>query len=67
VARIFKFVDTLGYELHTVNDPEEMLPIRVNEQEISIGNSRMLVESVTVSSTSESASSVCLVHVQELT
>ena len=59
-------MDTLGQELHIVNDPEEMLPIPVNEQEISIGNSRMLVESVTVGPTRESAYSVCLVRVHEL-
>jgi hypothetical protein len=66
VARIFKFVGMLGNELHTVNDPEEMLPIPTNEQEICIGNSRMLVESVTVSYISESVSSICLVRVHEL-
>ena len=47
MARRFRFVDMLGHELHIVNDPEEMLPIPRTEQEISIGNSRMLVESVT--------------------
>jgi hypothetical protein len=37
VARIFKFLDILGSELHTINDPEEKLPIPAIRQVISIG------------------------------
>jgi len=48
VARVFKFVDLLGRELHTITDPEDKLPIPVNTQEISIGPVTMRVESVTI-------------------
>ena len=27
MARVFKFIDILGCELHTINDPEDELPI----------------------------------------
>jgi len=50
VARVFKFIDILGCELHTINDPEDKLPIPAIRQVISIGPSRMRVESVTLSS-----------------
>jgi hypothetical protein len=46
VARIFKFIDISGYEMHTIDDPEDKLPIPMKKQEISIGSSTMLVESV---------------------
>lgn len=46
MARVFKFVDILGCELHTINDPEDKLPIPEIRQFISIGSSRMRVESV---------------------
>ena len=46
LARVFKFVDIFGYELHTIDDPQDKLPIPSNSQEISIGTSRMQVESV---------------------
>jgi len=53
VARVFKFVDVLGCELHTIADPEDMLPIPANAQEVSIGPMTMRVESVrTVGSSS---------------
>ena len=52
MARVFKFLDMSGYVLHTLDDPEEQLPIPVHRQEITIGSDRMWVESVTVSSTS---------------
>ena len=48
MARIFRFVDILGCELHTVNDPEDKLPIPQIRQVVSIGLSRMRVESVTL-------------------
>jgi len=50
VARIFKFLDILGCELHIINDPEEKLPIPAVRQVISIGNGRMRVVSVAVTS-----------------
>ena len=50
MARVFEFVDILGCQLHTINDPEEQLPIPVSLQIITIGPSRMQVESVTLSS-----------------
>jgi len=46
MARVFKFVDLLGHELHTITDPEDKLPIPANAQEISIGPVTMRVESV---------------------
>ena len=46
VARVFRFVDILGCELHTITDPEDQLPIPANTQEISIGPITMQVESV---------------------
>ena len=46
MARVFKFVDLLGCELHAITDPEDMLPIPANAQEISIGPITMRVESV---------------------
>ena len=52
MARVFKFVDMSGCVLHTINDPQDELPIRTYGQEISIGPSRMWVESVMLSSTS---------------
>jgi len=50
VARIFRFIDILGCDLHTINDPEDQLPIPAITQVVSIGDSRMRVESVTLSS-----------------
>ena len=38
--------DIFGYELHTINDRQDKLPIPLSRQEISIGTSRMQVESV---------------------
>jgi len=46
VPRVFRFVDVLGCELHTIDDPEDKLPIPDITQVISIGFSRMRVESV---------------------
>src|SRR6516225_6907922 len=40
-----------GCVLHTIDDPEDQLPIPVYRQEITIGSERMWVESVMVSST----------------
>jgi len=54
VARVFKFVDIWEYELRTISDPEGNLPIPTNKQTISMGRSRMFVESVTVISISTS-------------
>ena len=48
MAHIFQFVDVIGCELHTINDPEDQLPIPVIWQVITIGASRMRVESVTL-------------------
>jgi hypothetical protein len=45
VARVLKFVDIWGFELHKINDPEDKLPIPEIRQVISIGSSRMRVES----------------------
>ena len=53
MARIFKFLDMSGCVLHTIDDPEDQLPIPVYRQEITIGSERMWVESVMVSSTNQ--------------
>jgi hypothetical protein len=47
VARSLKFLDSLGQELHHIDDPEERLPIPASGQVIVIGSSTMWVESVT--------------------
>jgi len=52
VARIFEFVDMSGCVLHTINDPEDPLPIPAFGQEVTIGSGGMWVESVRLSSTS---------------
>jgi hypothetical protein len=62
VARIFRFVDSLGCELHTINDPEDKLPVPEITQVISIGRNRMLVEAVTLHAASSTPRvySVCV-------
>jgi len=55
VAQLFRFVDKSGCELHTINDPENRLPVPAITQLISIGHSRMQVESVTLKRTSSTA------------
>jgi hypothetical protein len=52
VARVFRFVDRLGTELHIINDPLDKLPIPQIKQLISIGQSQMLVESVALAQSS---------------
>ena len=47
VARVFTFVDTKGVEIHCISDPDDKLPIPAPTQVISIGTSKMCVESVT--------------------
>jgi len=64
MARIFRFVDILGSELHRINDPENKLPIPEIRQVISIGQSRMRVESVTLERNASSASNVYYVRVR---
>ena len=63
VARVFTFVDTTGVELHRINDPEDKLPIPEITQLVSIGTSRMRVESVTLQWTLSSSPSVYSVRV----
>jgi hypothetical protein len=50
VARVFKFVDLTGCVLHTIDDPEDQLPIPAYGQEVSIGPATMWVVSVVLSS-----------------
>jgi len=52
VAGVFKFVDLTGCVLHTIDDPEDQLPIPAYGQEVSIGPIEMLVVSVMLSSIS---------------
>ena len=63
MARVFKFIDVSGCEIHTVQDPDDKLPIPTSKQVISIGSSRMQVESVTTLGDSE-AFSVYFVRVR---
>ena len=63
MARVFKFIDVSGCEIHTVEDPDDKLPIPTSKQVISIGSSRMQVESVTTLGNSE-AFSVYFVQVR---
>ena len=46
MPRVFKFLDIMGSELHTIDDPEEKLPVPQTGQVISIELSTMLVQSV---------------------
>ena len=45
LARVFKFVDIFGYALHTIDDPQDKLPIPLKQfqQNFHIGTSRMQV------------------------
>jgi hypothetical protein len=54
VARVFTFVDSEGTEIHCISDPEDKLPIPEPAQIVSIGPSRMCVESVTPHHTMDS-------------
>jgi hypothetical protein len=56
VARVFKFIDVSGCEIHTIEDPDDKLPVPTSKQVISIGSSRMQVESVTTVGNSEKCS-----------
>ena len=56
VARVFKFIDVSECEIHTIEDPDDKLPVRTSKQVISIGSSRMQVESVTMLGNSETCS-----------
>ena len=47
MARVFTFVDTKGVEVYSISDPEDELPIPMATQVVSIGRSKMWVESVT--------------------
>ena len=60
VPRVFKFLDMAGSVLHTIDDPEDQLPIPIYRQEITIGSDRMRVESVMVHSTGPQTYSVCV-------
>ena len=65
MARVFRFVDILGCELHTVDDPEDKLPLPKIGQVISIGDNRMRVALVTpYRATASSTRSVYIVRVR---
>ncbi len=64
MARVFRFVDILGDELHTIDDPEDKLPLPRIGQVISIGNSRMRVALVTLNWAASSTRSVYIVRVR---
>ena len=63
MARVFKFIDVSGCEIHTIEDPDDKLPVPTSKQVISIGSSRIQVESVIKLGDSE-ASSVYFVQVR---
>ncbi len=63
MARVFKFIDVSGCEIHTIEDPDDKLPVPTSKQVISIGSSRIQVESVTTLGDSE-AFSVYFVRVR---
>lgn len=56
MARVFKFIDVSGCEMHTIEDPDDKLPVPTSKQVISIGSSRMQVETVTTLGDSETCS-----------
>ena len=60
MARVFKFLDMAGSILHTIDDPDDQLPIPVYRQEITIGSDSMWVESVIVRSTGPQTYYVCV-------
>lgn len=64
MPRVFRFVDILGYELHTINDPEDKLPVPKITQVICIGLSSMRVESVVLTRTDSSAPGVYCICVR---
>jgi hypothetical protein len=66
MARVFKFIDALGYELHTISDPQDDLPIPKTMQMISIGQSTMTVESVISIGTDSIGTTVYEVRVREI-
>ena len=56
MARLFTFVDTEGVEIHKITDPGDKLPIPEATQVVTIGASRMWVQSVTPQHTVHSPS-----------
>jgi hypothetical protein len=64
VARIFRFIDILGSELHRINDPEDRLPIPEIGQVVSIGAASMRVVSTIVDARASSTSAVFNVRVR---
>ena len=66
MARLLRFVDILGCELHTIDDPEDKLPVPQIGQVVTIGNSRMRVTLVTCSQAASSTRSVYIVRVRLL-
>ena len=64
--RVFRFVDIVGGEIHTINDPEDKLPIPRARQVITIGSSRMVVQSVSFERSDPSAAHVYSVIVREI-
>jgi hypothetical protein len=64
MPRVFRFVDILGCEIHTINDPENLLPIPDIWQVITIGSSRMRVESVVLKRTDSIGPSVYNVRIR---
>lgn len=64
MPNVFRFVDILGCEIHAISDPENLLPIPEIWQVITIGSSRMRVESVVSKRTDSSGPSVYNVRVR---
>lgn len=64
MARVFRFVNSLGSEIYTINDSEHQLPVPQLEQLISIDDSKMRVEAVTLHRTDSRAVTVYDVRVR---
>ena len=64
MARVFRFVDMLGCELHSIDDPEDKLPLPKIGQVISIGDGRMRVALVTAYRSALVTRSVYMVRVR---
>lgn len=64
MPRVFRFFDILGSELHRINDPENRLPIPEIRQVITIGFTRMRVESVVPKRTDSNGPTVYHVRVR---
>ena len=64
MARVFRFVEISGSELHTITDSEHQLPVPQIGQVLSIGDTKMRVAAVTLQHANSSAVTVYSVRVR---